>query len=289
MLTRENRNSSRRGLVFCAFAFLFGMLLVPAGLSATTWGSDLNAAFDEAKRTGKPVLLDIYAPWCGYCRKLQKEVYPSTEVRELVGDFVPVRLDGEQHRNLMMRYRVRGYPTIIVFDANGTEVDRIDGYMPKRVFARRLRDIHRRSQRENELLDKLKGDPESVLLNFETGVYYYESGDAASARRYFLRAYRGNAGNNVERGKRRDALYNSAVASMDLKDYAAALKYWDEFLKKYDEQRDTDYAYARFYRGVSLKAAGRGDEARADLQYAAAHLPESRSRRHAADMLSELR
>lgn len=167
------------------FALLFGAVLNSAALSAETWRSDLNAAFDEAKRSGKPVLLDIYAPWCGYCRKLQNEVYPSAEVQQIVGNFISVRINGEEHRKLMMRHRVRGYPTIIVFDADGKEVDRIDGYMPKRAFARRLRDIQRRSGRENDLLNKLKGAPESVLLNFETGIYYYESGDVAQARRYF--------------------------------------------------------------------------------------------------------
>ena len=231
------------------------------------------------------MILDIYAPWCGYCRKLQREVYPSQQVREITDQFVRVRIDGEKNPRLMKKFSVRGYPTVIVLNPNGAEIDRIGGYMPARAFARKLRDAQRRGTQGKDLLDQLKGDPESVMLNFRVGVYYYEAGDAGKARQYFLRSYNGRS--DPDAAKRRDALYNVAVASMDLQDYAGAIKYWDLYLQNYPDQ-NRDYTYARYYRGQSNYELGNATAAREDLAFASRHLPDDDARASAARYLAAL-
>ncbi len=127
------------------------------------WLRDHTAALKQAKAKQQPVIIDIYAPWCGYCRKLQREVYPASEVRAITDKFVRVRVNGEEHRDVMRKYGVRAFPTIVFLDANGGEIDRINGYMPAAPFARRVRDIHRKSQRESEVLRQLKSNHESAI------------------------------------------------------------------------------------------------------------------------------
>ncbi|MEQ9366056.1 MAG: thioredoxin fold domain-containing protein [Leptospirales bacterium] len=256
------------------------------------WPGDYEAALKKARAGKRLVIVDIYAPWCGYCRKLQNEVYPSKEVRAVTDQFVRVRIDGEKHPELMRKYGVRGFPTIILLDSNGKEIDRIGGYMPARPFARKLRDVQRKGDRENDLLKELKGDPRNVLLNFRAGVYYYESGDARRARGYFLRSFRGETDAGQPPGiatpdKRRDALYNAAIASMDLKDHAGALKYWNLYLKNYPKL-DRDHFYARYYRGQTNYELGRKIQARADFAFASRNLPDSRDRADAERYLARL-
>lgn len=282
---KRSRPPRRRFSIALAAALLFGSGALHAQ-DAGYWQKNFESALQQARSQKKIVIVDIYAPWCGYCRKLQREVYPSKEVRTETDQFVRVRIDGEKNPQLMRKYQVRGYPTIVFLDSNGKEIDRIGGYMPTRPFARKLRDVRRKGNRENDLLRELKGRPKSVLLNFRAGVYYYESGDAVRARQYFLKSFRGEADANGA-DKRRDALYNAAIASMDLEEHASALKYWNLYIKNYP-QLDRDHAYARYYRGQSLVLLGRKGQARMDFAFASKNLPDGRDRAEAAQFLAAL-
>ena len=80
--------------------FLF-LLLSPflLALPGSGWFSDFDKGLKLARKKGQPLLLDLYAPWCAYCRKLQKEIYPSSQVREFSQKFVRVRINGEKKKS----------------------------------------------------------------------------------------------------------------------------------------------------------------------------------------------
>ena len=62
--------------------------------SSVAWQHDFNAAAAAAKSRGVPLLVDLYADWCGPCRALDGRVFASTEVAKALAEkFVAVRLD----------------------------------------------------------------------------------------------------------------------------------------------------------------------------------------------------
>jgi len=97
------------------------------------WTSDFEAAKAQAFKEGKDLLIDFTgSDWCGWCIKLNKEVFQHEEFKVGVKDkFVLVELDFPrnktkitaealaQNKKLAEDYAVRGYPTIMLTDAQG--------------------------------------------------------------------------------------------------------------------------------------------------------------------------
>ncbi len=106
----------------------------------TLFGNDFNAALKAAKRSGNPVLIDVYTTWCKPCKMLDKEVFEQPDVIELLrANFEAVKLDAERGAGVdfVKRYGVQAYPTVLVVDASGQELDRMVGY-PGAAAARRF-------------------------------------------------------------------------------------------------------------------------------------------------------
>jgi thiol-disulfide isomerase/thioredoxin len=136
-----------------AFDFWWGGALLVAGMAVPAiaggegWTTDYEAAREEAEREGKDLLLDFTgSDWCGWCIRLQEEVFGKEEFRERAGrDFVLVELDYPRakelpealvarNERLSQEFGIEGFPTIFLTDARGRPYART-GYRPGGVGA----------------------------------------------------------------------------------------------------------------------------------------------------------
>jgi thioredoxin 2 len=86
-----------------------------------------GASFDSMlARTGLPVLVDFWAPWCGPCRAMAPAFEAAAEELRTQVRFARVNTDDEQA--LAARMNIRGIPTLILFDG-GREAGRVSGVM----------------------------------------------------------------------------------------------------------------------------------------------------------------
>ena len=84
---------------------------------------------DLIKQSGKPVLVDFYADWCGPCQTLSPIVQ---QVASFMGDRIKViKVNVDKNQHAAMRYRIRGVPTLILF-FRGKELWRKAGLMTRR-------------------------------------------------------------------------------------------------------------------------------------------------------------
>lgn len=87
--------------------------------------------------------MDVYTTWCAPCRRLDEEVFISPVVEAAAAGMIAVKVDAESGDGpaLVRRYRVVGYPTVLVLDSSGEERGRIFGYVDADEFAATLRAI----------------------------------------------------------------------------------------------------------------------------------------------------
>ena len=101
------------------------------------FNGNVEAAFDSAKKSNKPVLLYWGAQWCPPCKQLKSAVFNRPDFIEKSKLFVAVYLDGDlpDAQKWGDEFRVTGYPTVVVFKPDRTEITRIAGNMDLSLYA----------------------------------------------------------------------------------------------------------------------------------------------------------
>ncbi|MEP6685313.1 MAG: thioredoxin family protein [Verrucomicrobiota bacterium] len=128
----------RTAFAVAAFAAFFAT----AAGAESGWSTDYKLSQKEAKENHKRVLLNFTgSDWCGWCIRLQKEVFDKPEFADYAAkNLVLVELDfparkqlsdpiRQQNMEMAQRYQIQGFPTIIVLNGDGQAVGAL-GYTP---------------------------------------------------------------------------------------------------------------------------------------------------------------
>ena len=99
--------------------------------------TDANFA-SEVEASSLPVLLDLWAAWCGPCQMIAPVV--EQLATEMAGRVKVAKLNVDDSPQTAARFGVRSIPTLLILK-NGREVDRLVGALPKQEILRRLQAV----------------------------------------------------------------------------------------------------------------------------------------------------
>jgi len=102
------------------------------------WKTDFEKASAKAKAEGKYILIDFSgSDWCGWCVKLDKEVFSKKAFRAYADENLVLMLADfprnksnqseavqKQNKALAEKFGVQGFPTVYILDPNGTPIDK---------------------------------------------------------------------------------------------------------------------------------------------------------------------
>lgn len=238
--------------------------------SAVEWFEGSHAAARAAARErGAPLLLVFGADWCGPCHELDRVLFSRPELGEsLSRAFVPMHVDIDKREGpeLARRYRVNGFPTLVVTTAGGLELGRVTDVMPTeepvadaRALKARLTAI---AGEESALLEKTLHEtpaPDELGARYRRAEQLALAGQRELAAREYERVLAGDP--DGAHGFAPEARFDRAVLLFERldRDPAGTLAELDALTERFPESRASKRG--RLVRARALHALGRDEEA----------------------------
>lgn len=127
------RTGITRAILAAAFLATAGGLALAADDEADNraiaW-QGYNEAMAAGRDFDKPIFIHFTAPWCKWCKKMQKETYTDPRVIRFMNEnFAPVTVDTEKLPSLARKFKVESLPTLWFLDSQGKGLTSIKGYV----------------------------------------------------------------------------------------------------------------------------------------------------------------
>jgi hypothetical protein len=139
------------------------------------WGRE---AFDEARRQDKPVVLAISAVWCHWCHVMDQTSYSAPQVIDYINEnFIPVRVDNDQHPDINERYNMGGWPSAAFLTPEGYILQGCT-YLPTEQFLAL-------AKQTKELYDTNRADIDKIVQPVENSPAAEEKGLAEKPEEFY--------------------------------------------------------------------------------------------------------
>lgn len=234
---------------------LLFFLSISSVFASTNWLSSLDDAKSIAQGLNKPILVDFWAVWCGPCKKMDQDVWSKEEIKVLMENFVPVKIDLDANGALARSYNVQAIPNILILDGWGNTLYTSVGYKTKSDIKHLLENFSVNLTTVNQGLNILEKDTENVYSNIRVAQKFQDAAFVLKdeSRKAFLRqsnAYFKDGMKLIPKDK--VAFKEKVMLLMELNRayggaYKSVLKTLKKDFSKIDVSNQALYYYIQFY------------------------------------------
>lgn len=122
---------------------VLALVLAPHAFAGGSWHKSIASAQKVAKEKNQLILIDMFAQWCGWCHRFEREVFPSSVFQDATKDIVLLRLDtedGKEGTEYSKKYGVSSLPTFVLVAPDLSVAGMIRGYAPPNDFVKSLKE-----------------------------------------------------------------------------------------------------------------------------------------------------
>jgi thiol-disulfide isomerase/thioredoxin len=132
-----------------------------------------------AKEAQKPVMIDFWTTYCGWCKKLDRDTFSDESVLAAMEGFLVWNVNAEtpEGRRLVKRFKITTYPSLVFVDPDGSPRDLIRGYLPPDAFKVEAERLLRNEDTISGYEARIKADPGDLDARIGLVKKYEQFGD----------------------------------------------------------------------------------------------------------------
>ena len=224
---------------------------------AINWLTSYDDAVAQAATADRHIIAEFYTDWCKWCRLLEDSTLTDPQVIALGNRFLFARINAEVDTATAHRFNISGYPTVILLEKAGNEVDRVIGYLPPGEFAKTMEDYLAGVGTLWTLEKDNREKPNRAETAYAIGQKKMARGEFAEARAQLQRVPSVDPGN--ESGLADNAQFDLALMHRKERSWYKAVEAFRTLLENYPESELAEDA--QIYIGWLLTKAGDTREA----------------------------
>ena len=219
-------------------------------------GGFMKLSFAQAVMQGraskKNVVLYLFTPWCGPCKQLSAQVFPTPEFKTFGHTVVAIKVDAstEEGKPVAEAYGVNSYPTTIVLASSGDEIERFFGFHPTAEYIQTIKDYAAGRNTADDYKKRAALAPDDIELNFQAGRELAIRKRGTEAIPFLERAIELDATNKTGKVPRALLLLARTVYIEQLKAYDKAMPLLERLSKNHPTTfhgKEATYMMARAY------------------------------------------